>query len=336
MMITRENYESWLIDLIDGNLTEDRVNMVLDFLQSNPDINEEFKNLEKILLVPDQNTNFQYNKLLKTDFDHPEIFEETAIRSIEKQLSVNDEEKFEKYLNNSEKAKQNYQQYLKTILVPDTRITYPYKSKLIKNRALPLYWLSAAAVVVFAVLFWFNSNDQQAIQTQQTAQILPALEPEKLTLDVKHFKPEISHFVDNNTATTNKMQVAEILPSKPDEKEYSTVALLKTIDNNSVSVNFDDLQLAQIPTKPINLEEPDNSFEIFPTVKEYLASKFDRKIDELDPQHELSRFKYMALNKINSASNYKFDYAVNNNGELSHIAYNSRLVSVSIPLNNSK
>jgi hypothetical protein len=335
-MITRENYESWLIDLIDGNLTDKHVNMVLDFLQSNPDINEEFKNLEKVLLVPDQNTHFQYNKLLKTDFDHPEIFEETAIRSIEKQLSVNDEEKFEQYLNSSEKAKQNYKQYLKTILIPDTSIIYPYKNKLLKNRALPLYWLAAAAVVVFAVLFWFNTDKQQTIPTQQTAQILPALEPEKSTLVVKHFKTELSHFIANNTANTNTNQGTEILPSNPVENEYTTVALLKTIDNNSVSANFDDVQLAHIPIKFLNTEEPDNTYEIFPTVKEYLASKFDRKIDEIDPQHELSRFKYMALNRINSASNYKFDYAVNNNGELSHIAYNSRLVSVSIPLNNSK
>lgn len=339
-MITRKNYENWLIDMIDGNLTDDQVNMVLDFLQSNPDINEEFKNLEKLLLVPDQNTQFQFNKLLKSDFDHPEIFEETAIRSIEKQLSVNDEEKFENYLNRTEKAKQKYKQYLKTILIPDTSIIYPYKNKLLKNRALPLYWLAAAAVVVFAVLFWFNTDNQHTTPTQQTAKILPAFKPENLPVDVKHFKTELNHFISNNTSSTNTIQNTGILPSKPVENQYSTIALLENINidaiNTYVSANFDTQQLAQIPKKEIIFEEPIKTIEIFPTVKEFLAEKFNRKIDELDPQHELSRFKYIALNKINSASNYKFNYDVNNDGELSYIAYSSKLVSVSIPLNNTK
>lgn len=51
MKIDRLNYEIWLIDLLEGNLSEIQAERVNNFLERNPDIREEFNDLK--LLVPE-------------------------------------------------------------------------------------------------------------------------------------------------------------------------------------------------------------------------------------------------------------------------------------------
>lgn len=334
MKITRRNYESWLIDFIDGNLSDEQVDMVLDFLLLNPDINEEFKNFEKILLEPEQQNSFPINKLLKTDFDHPEIFEETAIRSIENQLSEKETIKFDHYLSNSTKARKEFNIFLKTVLKPDETIVYPHKNKLIKKRIMPLYWLSAAAVIVFAVLFWFNNNNQQNNPQQQIAKLAIVLPAETTMPPVLHFKPTLNQFDDHVIQSEAKSENIENTAAIHKNDDVN-IALMNSLTCD-VLTNNNDIQLAQISKKESVIQENVENFELFPTVKELLAEKVNNKVNEIDPENELSRFKFLALNRINSATNQKFDYAVNDEGQVNRIGFNSRLISVSIPINNSK
>ena len=54
MDINRDNYEFFLIDYIDGNLTAKQLEAVENFLWLNPDLKNELEGLSKHILKPDR------------------------------------------------------------------------------------------------------------------------------------------------------------------------------------------------------------------------------------------------------------------------------------------
>ena len=63
MKITRDNYESFFIDFIEGNLPENMIDQFLDFLNQNPDLKEELHLFEEVNL-PEELVVFQEKKQL--------------------------------------------------------------------------------------------------------------------------------------------------------------------------------------------------------------------------------------------------------------------------------
>ena len=47
----RANYETWLIDYLDGNLEDSAIEALFAFLDENPDLKEEFHQLSGLVLV---------------------------------------------------------------------------------------------------------------------------------------------------------------------------------------------------------------------------------------------------------------------------------------------
>jgi hypothetical protein len=54
MNIDSSNYEMWLIDWLDGNMTRQQVEKLKVYLEQNPDISDEFNDLAQMNLVPEQ------------------------------------------------------------------------------------------------------------------------------------------------------------------------------------------------------------------------------------------------------------------------------------------
>ena len=69
MEISRQNYEQYFIDYLDGNLNPEQVEILLSFLEFNPDLKEEFTSIGKIFLVPDETTFSGKANLLKSESD---------------------------------------------------------------------------------------------------------------------------------------------------------------------------------------------------------------------------------------------------------------------------
>ncbi|MBA4321348.1 MAG: hypothetical protein C0408_00875 [Odoribacter sp.] len=84
----RTNYEIWLIDYLDGTLDETRVNLLISFMDENPDIREEFEALKHYKIMP-EDYSFPDKKILKRSFsDLSETqFELLCVASSENDLS---------------------------------------------------------------------------------------------------------------------------------------------------------------------------------------------------------------------------------------------------------
>jgi anti-sigma factor RsiW len=68
MKINRHNYEEYLIDFMDGNLSANEVEAVMSFLESNPDIKAEYEELNGDQLIAEEII-FDKKNLLKKRSD---------------------------------------------------------------------------------------------------------------------------------------------------------------------------------------------------------------------------------------------------------------------------
>ena len=69
MILNRSNYEIWLIDYLDCNLDEIRLNQLFSFLEENPDLRQEFEDISGFKIIHDGNPYVNKNLLKKTPSD---------------------------------------------------------------------------------------------------------------------------------------------------------------------------------------------------------------------------------------------------------------------------
>jgi len=130
MKITRDNYESFFIDYMEGNLPESSIDQFLDFLNQNPDLKEELHLFEEVNL-PLESVVFQEKKhLYKSSADEKRRLENIAIAYLEGDWDADENKTVEAYLSSNPEFKREYDLFAKTQLRPDFRIKYPEKQKL--------------------------------------------------------------------------------------------------------------------------------------------------------------------------------------------------------------
>jgi hypothetical protein len=97
MEISRQNYEQYFIDYLDGKLDENQVEVLMSFLEFNPDLKEEFADIEKMCLAPDDIKFSGKPNLLKSETDLLETtilkdFDMYCISSMENDIAEEEEE----------------------------------------------------------------------------------------------------------------------------------------------------------------------------------------------------------------------------------------------------
>ena len=169
-MITRENYEIFFVDYLDGNLSADLQKEVKAFLISNPDLQLELNAINNFTVTQTSDNYDAKSELYKTDLDQADIFNQVAISIIEHDASPTQATEFEQYINTYPAKKADYERFKKVSKLPAPTISYPYKTKLYK-RAIPLIWwqraASIAAIFLLIISFshFFSGNMSKQAET---------------------------------------------------------------------------------------------------------------------------------------------------------------------------
>lgn len=175
MNINRNNYESILIDYLEGTLTPVEVSEVLLFLEQNPDIKSEMEGL--MPLEPEaETTAFDYSSLLKPDasFIRPKITP-LLVSEVEGNLNVEEKKQLEQAIAAYPELAHDRKLFAFTKNSPDSTIIFPDKSILRKQRVFILSrnWTKVAAALllagglVFGVLK-YNPNSPEYAAHQDT------------------------------------------------------------------------------------------------------------------------------------------------------------------------
>ncbi len=152
MSINRNNYESYLIDYLDGTLHPFQVAEVLLFLDQNNDIKEEFDNLNSAVLLNTE-TYFDSSFLLKSEQDRNQLL---LIKEIESDLSNLEAIELQNAIKQNPKLVVAQELITLTVQQPDYSLEYPNKKEL-KRTNLSIVWYTplvriASVLVLLSVI----------------------------------------------------------------------------------------------------------------------------------------------------------------------------------------
>ena len=133
--INMENYEIYLMDYFDGQLSEDEVDALMLFLESHPEIKSEMDGFEEIRMTPEE-VHLDYNILKKNPIEKPETFintenaEEYFIAYLEGDLNDSQKEELRVFVEEEIELKKEFEFTQRLTLQPNINIEYKDKEML--------------------------------------------------------------------------------------------------------------------------------------------------------------------------------------------------------------
>lgn len=372
MKITRENYEPFFLDYLEGNLDEQLIDEFLEFLQQNPDLKSELQGFEKISLPEELSAFPGKEKLYRHNLDQPEIFENHAIGMMEGDLTTAEAEDFMEYIGSHTQAAGEYEQFRRTRLIPDESVIFAQKDKLYRQPSIrPMIFMAmrVAAVLLVAVTIWsiWPDDTREILNHPVISEVLPV--PDKTAgNEISEENAQLSG-TENLTAADKS---ATVVPSEAvsGSKAERSTDLIKSESGRPENLMADsrvpvaretqgnDSRLAGIDENiRANIDVPDAlparkvALERTPT-EPFLAAVTPAAItipeesgndDELYLTDRIRQrigaddfsFSKLVRSGIDLASNLsgeKVSYATNDEGEIVALSLNTRLLGLRIPV----
>lgn len=173
MNITRENYEVFFIDYYDGNLNEVQTGELMLFLSSNPDLEDEFQTFGQLESLAPETVEFHGKESLKRDISdikkiNEQNFDEWCIAYNEGDLTHNQRNELERFVEQNPKKSKNFNLYSKTYLTPDLSVVFSDKQSLkkqvVRKLSLTRIVAYAASVAALVTLGYFGFRNQDTAQ----------------------------------------------------------------------------------------------------------------------------------------------------------------------------
>lgn len=355
MMITRDNYESFFLDFLEGKLKEDQIDQFLVFLEQNPDLKEELQLFDNAGL-PEEIIVFDGKQhLYKTEDDEKALLDNKVVDYLEGNLSDFEKARFEAYLANHPELEKEYRLFVNSRLVPDLNIKFPNKKKLYrKSRSVVIMnWVaSAAAVALLAMIVNSVIQSGDKISSVQPANMVAELKPASPSAAsqssiVKVISPSalvkpvtdkrIQKSVSEPTHEVTR-QFTTIRSTKESLQEKVTEIAVHAVIRDSVELAPMEPIFAQLEPEPVTSElavvkvsksEKLNESPKVITLDEFLANRVKQVGEEglLSVQGILRA----GLNVASDISGKRFGYQTKN-GKISRLGFESKLMAFSIPL----
>lgn len=368
MKFTRENYEHFMIDYLEGNLNSQDMAEFGSFLNLNPDINDSLTSFNEFSLHPTDAT-FQDKASLKKEYldllDNIPEEELNCIAYLENDLGIDKAGAFIKMTSEKPEYLSLLYKYKNTILTP-LAIQYPNKNLL--KKAVPFYfrkviWIPSAAAAIIFILFIvrilfiapssseFGSPQISQSQQENQYQTLPkGSKSENLASDKSRTVP-IEKDNSSKTAEPSAYQsINKILASNNlDEDNHPEVSdrnlmtnaipLLEGKSETIQAKKFDNYKLHP----PIIYIPRELSPQVLSAFEAYTIEDFRVKlVKSTDPRPTttpllvaLADAGIKGANKI-SGGNMELNTASNKQGKLTAFVFNSRGLKIASSVKKKK
>ncbi len=345
MMITKENYEIYFLDYLEGNLRVDLVDEFIEFLQQYPELKEELETFQ-MHQVPDASIEFPAKEaLFKSRFDSDNEFDNAAIAMLENELPADGLENLLNHIAQNPERKKDLTILKNTFLNADERIVFGHKNNLYKSspsKKIVLWASRVAAILVFlfTISSLFNENNIMEAPDALYAKgsdIIEKIEPQK-----KKQNEETKASEKTQPAKKHKPKAHKSL------REESKGRLTKNEDLAEVIIQRDQFNppLMVAKTAIIEIGSEELSTAYLSGIDELLNTKIlntplpeEREVLLADKLKEKVGFKGFRFNQITKAgldfasniSNNKVSYTTKKDGSISTFAVETRLLGFSIP-----
>ncbi len=252
--INIHNYEAYLLDFSEGNLT-DELQMELElFLIQHPELDINLSDLSLISLNEESISFSNKNSLKKTETDL--VSEDQLVAYIEGELSVKEKTEVEKSCFKNPLLAKELALFQKTILEADSSVIYPNKNEL--KRKPKVIWFnfssvkySAAACVLFLIglfVFWpkDQNNNNSNLATNSTNNI-PQNVANKNENQTDFIKKQLPNSIIKESASSLEKSNTTKIKSQHINPENTNTLLA----NNSVQDNSNKDSITKSPVEQI-------------------------------------------------------------------------------------
>lgn len=277
MKLTKENIESYLIDLQDGKLNEAEAAEVFAFLELHPELNEYW---ESLLIENDEANSFSFLKKHLNDED--------LISLLEGNVEPKQKIWLENEIYSNAKLEKDFALYKQTISKPDLSIVFPDKASLYKEAKViafaPFFRYAAIAasiVLVFLLYFLLKTDSSSNTQLISANNLVPKTESglqsnnsinaikvnsngEKLLasnapLKKRNKQNKVFHVANNNTSSDSAA------------KQNSPVLTELIAKNNSLPIEA--LNQIQLPVSNLNSVNSEEKIAYYPVEPEEMLNQ---------------------------------------------------------------
>ncbi|MFC2096541.1 hypothetical protein ACFLQ3_02450 [Bacteroidota bacterium] len=353
--INRNNYEEYFIDFIEGNLSPSDEDLLMSFLNQNPDLKEELDFIKEAPVLSDCNS-YENKAILKKRGLLSEFttnnFDELCIARIENDLSKKEVADFDKYLDQNKQKQREFSLYILTKFEVDYSVALENKDFLKKKTKKFIFrknyaLISAAAsVVVLIALYIFipkvkDINSQLPIagiaeKSIKSESVSKYKQEELVAMENLPEEHNMAKLVERQVVISNKLnaEIVEVETVDINRNEYIQIAYLEPVKmkydfiKNSKSVN-----IISINTDYENEKISDPKYMSF---KSYLASTFNKRIFNKKNNNKLELFDVAqagveGINKL-TGSKMTLERINDENGNPDKTEFNSRLIAFSAPV----
>ncbi len=349
MKISRQNYEQYFVDYLDGKLNDEQVGVLMSFLEFNPDLKEEFADIEKMCLTPDETKFSGKSNLLKSESDLSEAdilkdFDMYCISSMENDIADEDEEILQGIIRDDPDRVDTYMLYRSTLLLPDESIFYPGKAKLKKRFInIPYRIILPAAAAVAALLIILQVFTGKGPEVYNVTQTFQSPEPSN---DNKEISSPLTKVVQPPAETPSLTREEKSTGISPVNNGLTHGKGSHMADGSIIeaelNTNRETIQLARIASKSIpQLSGSIASSEEIPPA--YLTLRQTTKLPENGDSAEISGdnpklslwiLADIGVRGLNSVSEdeYHLDREKDKNGKTRRITFDTPVFGISVPL----
>jgi hypothetical protein len=236
--INLHNYEAYLLDFSENNLSSEDAKELQIFLETHPEIDADIFDTSNLHLSP-ESTNFNGKLSLKRNEEIPELNEQDTILIglMENDLSIEEIKIAEKLISENSTAAKDFDLYKKTKLSSNPKIHFQNKENL-KKRAgfIPMYMLQyvAAAAVITGILItvFLQTNTKNMLQ-EMPDQIASTNTEIHIDQDVTQ---NSGSNMNQNTCETNTDKQVSIINNQTTEDSHKIATETKKIIYTPISL----------------------------------------------------------------------------------------------------
>jgi curved DNA-binding protein CbpA len=362
MKIDRSNYEIWIIDWLDGKLSDQQIEELNTFLNENPGLREEFDGLASVKLERSPET-FPDKNLLKRSVAGIDLsqFEYLCVAFYEGDLTSDQQQELQHYILKDPEKKKVFDLTGKVKLTP-SGLNYKYKKQLMKSSPLQravrlsVISLSAAAAIALLIVTWLllphdidknipysalnqasdSINIQQADKIKkddfmsENASVQAESNVMKLPVNIQNNSSE------NITSPTDPVEVLSPVNAKKPIREMPVVRIIISADLQlKPNITKEELIRYDYPERTALMTDERSN------IGKFIAKNFRDKIlkeEESDNTplkgYEIAQAGVTGLNKL-LGWEMAFDKTNDENGDTRSVYFSSRMLKFSAPVNKS-
>lgn len=253
--VNRNNYETYFLLWVDGELSPEEMVAVERFIATNPDLAEELTLLQDTKLVPEEQIIFNdKDQLLKQSTNDISLdnYESWFLLYIDKELSLADCQKVELFVLQHPSLQASFELLMQTQLAPEDLVfknkEVLYKKEEQKRPVVFMRWMryaAAAAVIGLVATVWMIAPTNQLKTPLELNGIQPEIVGTQPTINTDN---NIEQKVEEAKASVQSVQSPDkLIVKKP---EVANELVVTSVDNEPVKK--EEQAIANMESNPIS------------------------------------------------------------------------------------